>query len=395
MRITNISAKSRNSSAKPQRFLPGSGRHLEQWKNSFAPLEDQIVATRLENGLNALIPEVTGANLTTLKLNDISRRALGALSNRLPFLEAPSASSAVNSEQQSIRRVGSPCTIQKTTLFQKKQAPLIHSRDISSSGCPNKIRSPILRSETLSKIQRNMSLGANRTILGVRKPSSYNLDSFTRRREEVFPKNGPLNFQKPSDFNTDNIMIISNNHTDKLWDCYNAHGLFGKWFDYGVPSSKIQQWLKSFTGNQISIMSLENDFLFINCNTADLKDNLLKNNQRFFKGYCFKFFNWKPNFSPKDVEKIRVPKWIRFPNMPVELIHNEVLKKLGEFLGGFEGLEDNYLESFDIKILANIEIGKSTFDPIKIITNHSIYEIKPETTVNDFIPRTCISSDQG
>ncbi|GLJ45610.1 hypothetical protein SUGI_0960080 [Cryptomeria japonica] len=190
-------------------------------------------------------------------------------------------------------------------------------------------------------------------------------------------------------------MFISNNHMGELWDCYNACGLFGKWFDYGVPSSEIQQWLKSLTGNQISIMNLENDFLFINCNTADLKENLLENNQRFFKGYCFKFFNWKPNFSPKDVEKIRVPKWIRLPNMPVELIHKEILKKLGEFLGGFEGLEDNYLESSYINILANIEIGKSTFVPIKIITNHSIYEIKPEITANDFIPKTCFSSDYG
>ncbi|GLJ16198.1 hypothetical protein SUGI_0270830 [Cryptomeria japonica] len=240
-----------------------------------------------------------------------------------------------------------------------------------------------------------MASEANRTTLGVRKPSSFNLVSFTRTREEIFPKHGPPNFQKPPVFNTDNIMIISNNHTDELWDCYNARGLFGKWFGFGVPSSEIQQWLKFLTGNQISIMNLENDFLFINCNTADLKENLLKNNQRFFRGYCFKFFNWKPNFSPKDVKKIRVPKWIRFPNMPVELIHKEILKKLGEFLGGFEGLEDNYLESSDIKILANIEIGKSTFVPIKIIPNHSIYEIKPEITANDFIPKTCFSSDHG
>ncbi|GLJ50856.1 hypothetical protein SUGI_1083340 [Cryptomeria japonica] len=170
-----------------------------------------------------------------------------------------------------------------------------------------------------------MVLEANRTTLGVRKPSSFNPVSITRTREEIFPKYGPSNFQKPPVFNTDNIMIISNNHTEELWDCYNARGLFGKWFGYGVPSSEIQQWLKSLTGNQISIMNLENDFLFINCNTADLKENLLKNNLRFFKGYCFKFFNWKPNFSPKDVEKIRVPKWIRLPNMPVELIHKEIL----------------------------------------------------------------------
>ncbi|GLJ55997.1 hypothetical protein SUGI_1202220 [Cryptomeria japonica] len=174
-----------------------------------------------------------------------------------------------------MRRVGSPGIFQKSTLFQKKQALLFLSRDRSSLGCPNKKSSPIFRSETLSKFQGHMASEANRTILGVRKPSSYNPDSFTRRREEIFPKHGPPNFQKPPVFNTDNIMIISNTHTDELWDCYNARGLFGKWFGYGVPSSEIQQWLKSFMGNQISIINLENDFLFINCNTADLKENLL------------------------------------------------------------------------------------------------------------------------
>ncbi|GLJ54047.1 hypothetical protein SUGI_1156850 [Cryptomeria japonica] len=242
-------------------------------------------------------------------------------------------------------------------------------------GGPYKKSSLVLQPVNLSKFQGNMASEANRTTLGVRKPSSFNPISVTRTGEEIVPKYGPSNFQKPLVFNIDNIMIISNNHTEELWDCYNARGLFGKWFGYGVPSLKIQQWLKSLMGNQISIMNLENDFLFINCNTTDLKKNLLKNNLRFFKGYCFKFFNWKPNFSPKDVKKIRVPKWIRLPNMPVELIHKEILKKLGEFLGGFEGLEDNYLESSDINILANIEIGKTTFVPIKIITNHSIYEI--------------------
>ncbi|GLJ24820.1 hypothetical protein SUGI_0474740 [Cryptomeria japonica] len=149
----NITAKSRNPSVNPQRSLPGSGRHLERWKNNFSPLGEQIIDTCLGNGLNALIPEATGANLTTLKLNDISRRALGALSDRLPFSEAPLASSMTNSWLHPMRRVGSPSIFQISTLFQKKQAPLFLSRDRSSLGCPNKKSSPILRSETLSKFQ--------------------------------------------------------------------------------------------------------------------------------------------------------------------------------------------------------------------------------------------------
>lgn len=81
--------------------------------------------------------------------------------------------------------------------------------------------------------------------------------------------------------------------------------------------------------------------------------------------------------------------------MLVELIHSQVLKKLGDFLGGFEGLEDNFMESFDIRILANVEIGKLTFEPIKIITNYSIYEIKLEILTDGLTSRTVIPPFQN
>ncbi|GLJ47481.1 hypothetical protein SUGI_1002160 [Cryptomeria japonica] len=252
MKISGKTAKSRNPHAKPQRFFPGSGRHPGRWKNSFAPLEVQFIDTCLENGLNAPIPEATGANLTSLKLNNISRRALGALSDRLPFSEAPLASSAKNARPYPMSRAGSPCINQKSTFAQNKHAPLFLSRERSTMGGPYKKSSLVLRPVTLSKFQGNMALEANRTTLGVRKPSSFNPVSVTRTGEEIFPKYGPSNFQKPLVFNTDNIMIISNNHTEELWDCYNTRGLFGKWFGYGVPSLEIQQWLKSLTGNQIN-----------------------------------------------------------------------------------------------------------------------------------------------
>lgn len=81
--------------------------------------------------------------------------------------------------------------------------------------------------------------------------------------------------------------------------------------------------------------------------------------------------------------------------MLVELIHSQVLKKLGDFLRGFEGLEDNFMESSNIKILANVEIGKLTFEPIKIITNYSIYEIKPEILMDGLTSRTVIPPFQN
>lgn len=105
-------------------------------------------------------------------------------------------------------------------------------------------------------------------------------------------------------------MIIRSKHTDELWEYYNELGLFGKWFGFGASTCDVLQCLKSTMKNQISITCLDNDFLFIKCNSCELKNNLLRNNHRFFKGYCFKFFNWKPNFSPTDFEKLRVPKWI-------------------------------------------------------------------------------------
>lgn len=147
--------------------------------------------------------------------------------------------------------------------------------------------------------------------------------------------------------------------------------------------------------NQISITCLKNDFLFIKCNSSQLKNHLLRNNHRFFKGYCFKFFNWKSNFSPKDFDKLRVSKWIRLPTMPIELMHIHTLKNLGDFLGGFEGIEDNYMDSSDIKILVRVEIDKLKFKPIKIITNHSIYRIYPEILMGNISAKEVISPIQN
>lgn len=81
--------------------------------------------------------------------------------------------------------------------------------------------------------------------------------------------------------------------------------------------------------------------------------------------------------------------------MPVELIHNQILKKLGDFLGGFEGLQDNYMESSNIRILANVEIEKLKFEPIKIITSHSIYQIQPEILMSNITSMDVISPIQN
>ncbi|GLJ12740.1 hypothetical protein SUGI_0196940 [Cryptomeria japonica] len=248
-----------------------------------------------------------------------------------------------------------------------------------------------------SRAQNDVASGDNRIKLGLRRPTATSSKSIvqTRCMEGYNPKQCSNNTQKPSCNSADNIVIISDKHTDELWDRYNDLGLFGKWFGFGASISNVLHWLKFATENQISITCLENDFLFIKCNSCELKYHLLRNNHRFFKGYCFKNFNWKPNFSPKDFDKLGVPKWIRLPKMSVELIHNHTLKKLGDFLGGFEGMEENYMDSSDIKILASVEIDKLKFEPIKIITNHSIYQIHPEILMGDTTAKEVISPIQN
>lgn len=64
--------------------------------------------------------------------------------------------------------------------------------------------------------------------------------------------------------------------------------------------------------------------------------------------------------------------------MPVELLHSKVLTKIGSLLGEFICLEQNFVNSSNVKKLVNLELNVENIRPIKLITYQSLYNLKPE-----------------
>ncbi|GLJ11555.1 hypothetical protein SUGI_0171010 [Cryptomeria japonica] len=173
-------------------------------------------------------------------------------------------------------------------------------------------------------------------------------------------------------------IIINNQYTDSLCEEYMRQGLFGKWCGYGASTLEIIQWLVLATKGQVSITSLEDNYLFILCNSSELREYILNNQPCFFKDYCFSFFKWRQNFSPKIFENYFVPRWVELPNLQVELLNEHCLIRIGDSLGGFEGFEENYRDFATTRIMAKLHIKDLSLEPIKIITNHSMYVVRPE-----------------
>lgn len=71
-------------------------------------------------------------------------------------------------------------------------------------------------------------------------------------------------------------------------------------------------------------------------------------------------------------------KWINFRNLPIELMHSQVLFKLGYKLGGFVGLEETWSCSVDLKMLVDLDINLTKLSNIDFITANVKYSIKPE-----------------
>lgn len=60
-------------------------------------------------------------------------------------------------------------------------------------------------------------------------------------------------------------------------------------------------------------------------------------------------------------------------NLLIELIHRQIFKWIGNALGGILGLETNKIDSKEVKLLINLRPNSNKIEPIRIITNKSIY----------------------
>ncbi|GLJ10965.1 hypothetical protein SUGI_0138980 [Cryptomeria japonica] len=147
------------------------------------------------------------------------------------------------------------------------------------------------------------------------------------------------------------------------------------------PSSVIAEWWEdNFTDqvDQVGITRLPNDFINLECYKESLKEELLHGDFVFHKGFNFKFIDWHPKFDAKMYKTDRISRWVILRNVPVEFMHAQIFFEIGDRLGGFLGLEEDWLNTTDVKILIDMDAKAMNLSPISFETSDDKYSLLPE-----------------
>ncbi|GLJ48764.1 hypothetical protein SUGI_1028390 [Cryptomeria japonica] len=143
--------------------------------------------------------------------------------------------------------------------------------------------------------------------------------------------------------NLDCIKISTPSVALELRNYCQENGIFAKWGGNGQPLAEIAKWWKDAFQGQVSITTLANNFLYIECHNKSLKMKLLFEEFVFYNGVNFKFIDWHSEFDANKFEFKNPSKWIEIRNVPVELMHAKILIEIGDKLGKFIAVEVNWM----------------------------------------------------
>ncbi|GLJ30416.1 hypothetical protein SUGI_0601950 [Cryptomeria japonica] len=156
-----------------------------------------------------------------------------------------------------------------------------------------------------------------------------------------------------------------------------GHSLFARWGGNNQPLEEIVEWWKTKFHGQVSITTLVNNFIYIECHDKSMKAKLLHEDYVFYKGINFNFIDWQPKFDANSFEIEMESKWIEIHNVPIELMHAKILIEIGDSLGKFIAVEKNWSNSSDIKMLIEFNKAKRDLKNIILETIDGIYTLKP------------------
>ncbi|GLJ31975.1 hypothetical protein SUGI_0643630 [Cryptomeria japonica] len=154
-----------------------------------------------------------------------------------------------------------------------------------------------------------------------------------------------------------------------------GRSLFARWGGSNQPLEEIVEWWKTKLHGQVSITTLVNNFIYIECHDKSMKAKLLHKDYVFFKGINFNFIDWQPKFDANSFEFEMESKWIEIHNVPVELMHAKILIEIGDSLGKFIAVEKNWSDSSDIKMLIEFNKAKGDLKNIILQTIDGIYTL--------------------
>ena len=106
-----------------------------------------------------------------------------------------------------------------------------------------------------------------------------------------------------------------------------------------------------------------------------MKKEFLQLDECFFKGYVIKFFEWFPNCKEEKLNFF-IPTWVTLQSVPPELMHLKIIKRIGSSIGKLIGIDASCEFCNSVRLLIKCRVNSFAFDPIKIITNTVVYNIK-------------------
>ncbi|GLJ10661.1 hypothetical protein SUGI_0132590 [Cryptomeria japonica] len=178
--------------------------------------------------------------------------------------------------------------------------------------------------------------------------------------------------------NAEHINISASDAATELRNYCVKHGLFAKWEGTGQTPTEIANWWRNEFRSQLSITTLGNNFIYIECYIESLKSRLLIGDYVFDKGLNFKFLDWRPKFDENKYFFNTSSKWILIRSLPIELMHVKILMDIGNKLGKFISLERNWSDRSDIKILIEVSKNIKKLKNLSINTVDNMYNITPE-----------------
>lgn len=169
-------------------------------------------------------------------------------------------------------------------------------------------------------------------------------------------------------------VIISNLDSENRWHECQKVGIFTYWHGPSHYLLKLTIWLQDFFGNQVSISHYSNRLIYIHCNEECVTKDLLYVSVFYYKGYVVKLFEWIPDCNENQLD-FPLATWITIPSLPLELLHVEIIRNFGFFIGDLIGIDSSYNFCNNVKLLINFKTKNPELKPIKIISNRSIYNL--------------------
>ena len=178
--------------------------------------------------------------------------------------------------------------------------------------------------------------------------------------------------QEKSDFSDENTLIISNQDSEECWLGCQNFGLFAYWNGPKNELTYLMDWLEDQCDCQVSISQYSENLIYLSCGSSNLKKELLKISECFYKGHAIGFFDWIPNCREDNID-ITVSSWFILKSFPPELNLLNIIRRIGRSIGNLIGVDATFESNNNLKLLIKHNINNSNPKQLKLITNRATY----------------------